>query len=82
MKKKHGIPFETAAKVFLDENRIEIYDEMHSNINARKAKPCRGEPITLYVSSATLLKARNMREDYITILGKLLDKAVNEYPVV
>lgn len=28
--KKHGIPFETAAKVFLDENRIEIFDEAHS----------------------------------------------------
>lgn len=28
--KKHGIPFETATKVFLDENRIEIYDEDHS----------------------------------------------------
>lgn len=28
---KHGIPFEIAAKVFLDENRIEIYDEAHSN---------------------------------------------------
>ena len=27
--KKHGVPFETAAKVFLDENRIEIYDEAH-----------------------------------------------------
>lgn len=28
--KKHGILFETAAKVFLDENRIEVYDETHS----------------------------------------------------
>lgn len=28
--KKHGIPFETAVKVFLDEDRIEIYDEVHS----------------------------------------------------
>lgn len=28
--KKHGIPFKTAAKVFLDENRIEIYDKAHS----------------------------------------------------
>ena len=27
---KHGIPFETAAKVFLDQNRIEIYDKAHS----------------------------------------------------
>lgn len=28
--KKHGVLFETAAKVFLDENRIEIYDAVHS----------------------------------------------------
>lgn len=28
--KKHGVLFETAAKVFLDENRIEIYDKVHS----------------------------------------------------
>lgn len=28
--KKHGIPFELAAKVFLDERRIEIFDETHS----------------------------------------------------
>lgn len=28
--KKHGVSFETASKVFLDENRIEIYDEAHS----------------------------------------------------
>lgn len=34
--KKHGIPFETAAKVFLDENRIEIYNEAHSNINEER----------------------------------------------
>ena len=27
---KHGISFKAAAKVFLDENRIEIYDEEHS----------------------------------------------------
>lgn len=29
--KKHGIAFETAAKVFLDNNRIEIQDEAHSD---------------------------------------------------
>ena len=28
--KKHGVRFETAAKVFLDDDRIEIYDEAHS----------------------------------------------------
>lgn len=28
--KKHGVLFKTAAKVFSDVNRIEIYDEAHS----------------------------------------------------
>lgn len=28
-KKKHGISFEIAAKVFLDKDRIEIFDEEH-----------------------------------------------------
>ena len=28
--KKHGVTFDTAAKVFGDENRIEEYDEEHS----------------------------------------------------
>lgn len=27
--KKHGVSFETAARVFYDENRIEIYDKEH-----------------------------------------------------
>lgn len=27
---KHHISFQTAAKVFLDENRIELFDEAHS----------------------------------------------------
>ncbi|MCR4962015.1 MAG: BrnT family toxin [Lachnospiraceae bacterium] len=29
--KKHGISFETAALVFADENRIELYDRLHSD---------------------------------------------------
>lgn len=29
--KKHGISFETAALVFTDDERIEYYDELHSN---------------------------------------------------
>ncbi len=31
--KKHGISFETATRIFLDKNRIEIYDEDHSDYN-------------------------------------------------
>ena len=30
-KKKHGISFEIAARVFLDENNIDDYDEFHSD---------------------------------------------------
>lgn len=30
-KKKHGIYFEDAARIFLDDNRIEYYDEFHSD---------------------------------------------------
>lgn len=29
--KKHGVRFETAARVFCDENRIEFFDSAHSN---------------------------------------------------
>ena len=30
-RKKHGISFEIAARVFLDENNIDDYDEFHSD---------------------------------------------------
>lgn len=34
-KKKHGISFETAARIFLDKNLIDDYDEFHSNFEER-----------------------------------------------
>lgn len=33
--RKHGIDFETAARVFADENRLELYDEEHSDYEDR-----------------------------------------------
>ena len=33
--KKHGIRFKSAARVFLDENRIEEFDELHSDFEDR-----------------------------------------------
>ncbi len=33
--KKHGVRFETAARVFCDENRIELFDSMHSDEEER-----------------------------------------------
>lgn len=34
-KKKHKVSFEMAAEIFLDENRIEDYDELHSDDESR-----------------------------------------------
>ena len=34
-KKKHGISFETAARIFLDDDRIDCYDELHSDFEDR-----------------------------------------------
>jgi len=36
--KKHGVAFEMAAKVFLDEKRIERYDAEHSSIDELRYK--------------------------------------------
>ena len=33
--KKHGIRFRVAARIFLDNNRIENYDELHSDYEER-----------------------------------------------
>lgn len=66
--------------VVYDEDSPELTDSMEQAfIAARKAKPFRGEPLTLYVSPATIEKVKSMGADYIAILGKLLDKAVDEY---
>lgn len=69
--------------VIYDEDSPELTDAMEQAfLAARKAKPFRGEPLTLYVSPATIEKVKSMGTDYIAILGKLLDKAVEEYHAI
>lgn len=69
--------------VVYDEDSPELTDDMEKAFAAaRKAKPYHGEPLTLYVSPATLEKVKSMGADYIAILGKLLDKAVDEYRAI
>lgn len=66
--------------IVYDEDSPAMTSEMEKAFAAaRKARPYQKEPLTLYVSSATITKAKSMGEDYLTILGKLLDKAVDEY---
>ena len=68
--------------IVYDEDCPELTEEMKKAfIAARKAKPYKGEQITLRVSDETLEKAKSMGEDYISILEKMLDKAVKEYRV-
>lgn len=69
--------------VVYDEDSPELTDSLEQAfIAARKAKPFRREPLTLYVSPATIEKVKSLGADYITILGQLIDKAVDEYRVI
>lgn len=69
--------------VVYDDDSPELTDEMErAFMAARKAKPYRGEPLTLYVSAATVEKGKSLGADYIAILSKLLDKAVDEYGAI
>lgn len=69
--------------IVYDDDSPELTDEMERAFTAvRKAKPYRGEPITLYVSPDTIKKGKTLGADYIAILGKLLDKAVDEYRAI
>lgn len=66
--------------VVYDEDSPEMTESMEKAfITARKAKPYDGEMLTLYVSHATLEKVKGMGADYMAILARLLDKAVDEY---
>lgn len=48
-------------------------------IAARRAKPYKGQPLTVYVSPDTAKEAERLGKDYGAVLGKLLDKAVKAY---
>ena len=69
--------------VVYDDDSPELTDDMEKAfVAARKEKPYRGEPLTLYVSSATMEKVKTLGADYVAILSRLLDKAVDEYLVI
>ncbi len=66
--------------VIYDDDSPEMTADMErAFIEARRKKPYRGEPLTLYVSSATIEKAKGLGEDYIALLGRLLDRALEDY---
>ena len=66
--------------VIYDDDSPEMTADMErAFIEARRKKLYRGEPLTLYVSSETLEKAKGLGEDYIALLGRLLDRALEDY---
>ncbi len=65
-----------------DDDSPELTEDLErAFIAARKAKPFRKELITLYVSASTIRKGKSLGADSVAILSKLLDKAVDAYPV-
>ena len=73
---------ETARKlpVTYDEDSPELDEKMEQAFRAaRKRKPLHETPLTVYVSTKTLEKAKAIGDDYEVVLGKLLDKAVEDY---
>ncbi len=71
-KRNHGISFETAAFVFNDVNRIEIYDALHSKINEDRY-------ITIGKVRKILYVVYTEREDKIRIISaRLAEKREKE----
>lgn len=66
--------------VVYDEDSPELDENMEAAfIAARRAKPYKGQPLTVYVSPDTVKEAERLGGDYQAIFGKLLDKAVKAY---
>lgn len=70
-----------AMPIIHDEDSPELSEEMElAFFAARKAKPYKGQPITVYVSQDTADKARSIGENSGAILGQILDKIMKHYP--
>ena len=64
-KRKHGITFEIAAKVFLDQHRIEIYDNLRSSYLEDRY-------ITIGYAEEIIMVAYTIRKDRIRIISARL----------
>lgn len=71
--KKHGIYFEDAARIFLDDNRIEIFDELHSDFEDRYKVIGRVDEIFFVIYTERGEKFRLISARYANT------KEVNEY---
>ena len=72
-KKKHGLSFETASRIFLDENRIDEFDENHSDFEDRFKVIGRVDEIFFVIYT-------ERGENYRIISARLADKKeVEEY---
>lgn len=66
-KKKHKVSFEMAAEIFLDENRIEDYDEFHSDDEERRRVIGKVEEVLFVVYT-------ERKEKYRLISARLANK--------
>ncbi len=63
--RKHGIDFKTASHVFLDERRIEYYDEAHSSVGEDRF-------ITIGSARKVMVIVYTEREDALRIISARL----------
>ncbi|MBQ2677986.1 MAG: BrnT family toxin [Firmicutes bacterium] len=63
--RKHGIDFKTASHVFLDERRIEYYDEAHSSVGEDRF-------ITIGSIGEVIMVVYTEREDALRIISARL----------
>ena len=70
-KKKHGVSFETAAEVFLDDNRIDDFDDFHSDDEDRIK-------VIGKVKSILVVIYTERRERFRLISARLADKDEKE----
>lgn len=79
-KEKKELETARTLPITYDEDSPELDETMEQAFRqARRKKPYSGKPLTVYVSPKTMEKAKSLGDDYEAVLGRLLDKAVEEY---
>lgn len=78
---KHKIDFETAAYVFNDADRLEIFDELHSGGEDRLQER-KKQTVTLRLSPQALEKAKSLGKGYTSVLSRILENALNDIELI
>ena len=77
--KKHGIRFETAVKIFTDNNKLIWYDEDCPKMTEKMLQQFhRMNSVIVKISLENIEKVKSLKPDYPSILSHLLNLALND----